>query len=220
MYSAVKRLLGPDDLVIADGMNYIKGFRYQMYCEAKALETGCCVVSENDCLGLILRLFVSNSYHMMTNLYFCAWLQIHVGTSVDRCRKINNEALASKVSCDPDQRIPNHGSSEGYDEDIFDNLVYRYEEPNGMNRWDSPLFTVLHDDEHPPYEQIWNALVETDGQTKVVRPNQATVLVRVIDNLSKLFRSNLRRNPSRNLLRNAIIYMSSTSQHQRSCRES
>ena len=44
-YSAVKRLLGPEDVVIADGMNYIKGFRYQMHCEAKAVETGCCVVS-------------------------------------------------------------------------------------------------------------------------------------------------------------------------------
>ena len=49
-----------------------------------------------------------------------------------------------------------------------------------MNRWDSPLFTVLYDDPHPPYEQIWNALIETDGQTKIVRPNQATVLVSLL----------------------------------------
>ena len=44
-YSAVKRALGKDTIVIADGLNYIKGFRYQLYCEAKALQTPSCVVS-------------------------------------------------------------------------------------------------------------------------------------------------------------------------------
>ncbi|KAA8621697.1 Protein kti12 [Pyrenophora tritici-repentis] len=44
-YSAVKRILSRDDIVIADGLNYIKGFRYQLYCEAKALQTPSCVVS-------------------------------------------------------------------------------------------------------------------------------------------------------------------------------
>jgi hypothetical protein len=44
-YSAVKRVLSRDDIVIADGMNYIKGFRYQLYCEAKAVSTPSCVVS-------------------------------------------------------------------------------------------------------------------------------------------------------------------------------
>ena len=44
-YSAVKRVLSRDDIVIADGLNYIKGFRYQLYCEAKALQTPSCVVS-------------------------------------------------------------------------------------------------------------------------------------------------------------------------------
>lgn len=43
-YSAVKRALGKECIVLCDGMNYIKGFRYQMYCEAKAVGTGSCVV--------------------------------------------------------------------------------------------------------------------------------------------------------------------------------
>ena len=45
-YSAVKRLLGRDTVVIADGLNYIKGFRYQLYCEAKAVGTPSCVVRD------------------------------------------------------------------------------------------------------------------------------------------------------------------------------
>lgn len=49
-----------------------------------------------------------------------------------------------------------------------------------MTRWDSPLFTVVHDDADPPYGDIWTVLIgeakDASGQTKIVRPNAATVL--------------------------------------------
>ncbi|KAF2199464.1 chromatin associated protein KTI12 [Delitschia confertaspora ATCC 74209] len=131
-YSAVKRVLSRDDIVIADGMNYIKGFRYQLYCEAKAVQTPSCVV--------------------------------HIGTPAAKCREINKKLLADK------------DTDGGYEEEDFENLIFRYEEPNGMTRWDSPLFTVLEEDETPPFEQIWDALVGSDGKVKLVRPNMATVL--------------------------------------------
>ncbi|CAG8676667.1 11856_t:CDS:2 [Funneliformis mosseae] len=44
LISAVERLVSKDDLIIADGMNYIKGFRYQLYCIARAVGTPHCVV--------------------------------------------------------------------------------------------------------------------------------------------------------------------------------
>ncbi|OLL24132.1 Protein kti12 [Neolecta irregularis DAH-3] len=44
LMSSTGRLLTKDDIVICDGLNYIKGFRYQLYCESKALETPHCVV--------------------------------------------------------------------------------------------------------------------------------------------------------------------------------
>lgn len=65
----------------------------------------------------------------------------------------------------------------GYPTDIFDNLVFRFEEPNGMTRWDSPLFTVPFDDATPPCDEIWNALVGMGGEIKKVKPNQATIMV-------------------------------------------
>ena len=40
----MKRALGRDTIVVADGLNYIKGYRYQLYCEAKGLSTTNCVV--------------------------------------------------------------------------------------------------------------------------------------------------------------------------------
>lgn len=45
LMSAVERLLSKDDIVIADSLNYIKGFRYQLYCVARAIGTPHCVVS-------------------------------------------------------------------------------------------------------------------------------------------------------------------------------
>ncbi len=158
-YSAVKRALGRDTIVVADGLNYIKGFRYQLYCEAKASQTPSCVVRS--------RLFANS-------LGFCAYLmfsgltilEIHVGTPIEKCREISTSLLEE----------PNHEG--GYAKDVFENLVYRYEEPNGMTRWDSPLFTVPYDDETPPCEAIWEAMVGSEGKAKIVKPNAATVTVR------------------------------------------
>ena len=92
-------------------------------------------------------------------------LEVHVGTPIETCRDINKKLLADVAS------------GGGYADAIFENLVYRYEEPNGMTRWDSPLFTVPWEDETPPFEAIWEAMIGSDGKGKVVKPNQATVLV-------------------------------------------
>ncbi|KAK3672461.1 kti12, chromatin associated [Recurvomyces mirabilis] len=128
--SAIKRHVNRDAIVIADSMNYIKGFRYQLYCEAKAVQTPSCV--------------------------------IHVGVPKDKCQELNDQALQAGTG--------------GYEAELFENLVFRYEEPNGMTRWDSPLFTVPFDDAGPPCEAIWEAMVGSDGKAKIVRPNAATVL--------------------------------------------
>jgi protein KTI12 len=45
IYSAVTRNLGPDTIVICDSPNYIKGFRYQMYCAAREAHARVCTVS-------------------------------------------------------------------------------------------------------------------------------------------------------------------------------
>jgi protein KTI12 len=92
--------------------------------------------------------------------------EVHIGTPADKARELHRARIET------DQ-------SNAYPEADFENLIYRYEEPNGMTRWDSPLFTVLYEDETPPFEQLWEAMIGSGGQTKVVRPNAATVLVRV-----------------------------------------
>lgn len=54
----------------------------------------------------------------------------------------------------------------------LDNLIQRYEEPSSMVRWDSPLITVLWEDEVPVH-QIWKACME--GNVKP--PNAGTQAV-------------------------------------------
>ena len=92
-------------------------------------------------------------------------LEVHIGTPIQNCEEINARLLENKEE------------DGGYAKDLFDNLVYRYEEPNGMTRWDSPLFTVPYDDEKPPLEDIWEAMIGSEGKAKIVKPNQATVMV-------------------------------------------
>ncbi|MCJ1462639.1 hypothetical protein MMC07_001241 [Pseudocyphellaria aurata] len=150
-YSAVKRALGMDTIVIADGLNYIKGFRYQLYCEAKSVQTPSCVVRCN---------LVKTDKMKVRRL---TAQEIYIGTPIEKCKEINARLLVD---------TENDG---GYPCDIFDNLIYRYEEPNGMTRWDSPLFTVPYDDEKPPFDDIWEVLVGSEAKAKTVKPNQATV---------------------------------------------
>ncbi|CAO3589517.1 unnamed protein product [Absidia cylindrospora] len=122
MMSAVERLSSKDDIVIADGLNYIKGFRYQLYCVARALSTPHCVIHAATPLALVKE-----------------W----------------NGLLGE----------------QGYEEQVLDELITRYEEPEGRNRWDSPLFTVIYDDECIPGEKIWDAVV----LRKPPPPNLSTV---------------------------------------------
>lgn len=53
-YSRARRALGKDSIVILDGMNYIKGYRYQLWCEAKESGTTSCVVCLSDWIGFIV----------------------------------------------------------------------------------------------------------------------------------------------------------------------
>lgn len=85
------------------------------------------------------------------------------------CRDNNNNNNTSN---------DNKDGTNYYPKDVFDNLVFRFEEPNGMARWDSPLFTVPHVDATPDLLGIWDAVARG---AKVV-PNYATVLKPPVEN--------------------------------------
>lgn len=146
--SAVKRVLSTRDIVILDGLNYIKGWRYQLYCEAKNLSTP----------SVLLQ----------------------VGCPPDRARAVNEERLLRREeeltagrSVAGDDEAP-----EGaYEPANWENLVFRYEEPNPMTRWDSPLFTLIWEDDEAQARKVFGDMWEAiAGEArKVIRPNQSTV---------------------------------------------
>jgi protein KTI12 len=140
IYGAVKRVLSDRDIVILDGLNYIKGWRYQLHCESKAVRTPSCI--------------------------------LQIGCDKDQAKEVNQARLAKQEA----------GTLEGDDEapyapENWENLVFRYEEPNPMTRWDSPLFTLVWEDDEAQAKQVfddlWNA-VAGEGR-KIIKPNQATV---------------------------------------------
>lgn len=80
----------------------------------------------------------------------------------------------TSVEGEPHQKQLTTGT-QPYSEDVLENLIFRYEEPDGRNRWDSPLFTVPWVDEKMDCEAIWDAVV---GKGRVeVKANLATVIV-------------------------------------------
>jgi len=97
--SEVSKLIGPKSVVILDASNYIKGYRYELFCASKA----------NKCT------------------------QCTVQTEINR-----DMAWAFNENRDE--------PTEKYTREVFDALLMRYENPEGKNRWDSPLFMVFPDD--------------------------------------------------------------------------
>ncbi|KAM6937137.1 protein KTI12 homolog [Xenentodon cancila] len=117
----VERKVNKDDIVILDSLNYIKGYRYELFCLIKHTQTPHCLV--------------------------------HCLTSDDQSSSWNT----------------NRDAAAQYDRDTFDALVQRFEAPDSRNRWDSPLFTILKDDELP-LQAISDALFKR----KAPPPNQST----------------------------------------------
>ncbi|KAK9451392.1 chromatin associated protein KTI12 [Limtongia smithiae] len=127
LMSALKRHLSRETIVIVDGLNYIKGYRYQIFCEAKAEQTTYAVV--------------------------------HVGTPTEICKSWNLKRQGE------DRTI--------WDDDLIDALIFRYEEPNGMNRWDSPLYTIVYTDN---ISVLFPGLYDSIIHAKPKPPNFATIL--------------------------------------------
>ncbi|KAI0549465.1 chromatin associated protein KTI12 [Xylaria curta] len=148
IYGAVKRVLTDKDIVILDGLNYIKGWRYQLHREAMAFRTGSCI--------------------------------LQIGCSKEKSREVNEARLSQESAGGRDARKLGNDvdDAEGaYEPANWENLVFRYEEPNPMTRWDSPLFALVWEDEEEQtrqvFDNLWEAMV---GETrKIVKPNQATM---------------------------------------------
>ncbi|KAL4915805.1 chromatin associated protein KTI12 [Aspergillus aurantiobrunneus] len=147
-YTRAKRMLGRDSFVILDGMNYIKGYRYQLWCEAKALGTTSCVVH----VGTPVDQCIANNEARLQRKN--ASSQSNQGTDETKTEDDSPAAPEPKS----ESKHENKEDSDPYPPDLLNNLIFRYEEPSMNSRWDKPLFTVPWSDAEPPIAEIWSAL--------------------------------------------------------------
>ncbi|PWN36629.1 chromatin associated protein KTI12 [Meira miltonrushii] len=98
----------------------------------------------------------------------------------DVCKRRNTDRMNAILESTESRQM-----EDAYENDTLDELLMRFEEPNAMTRWDSPLFVIDctpekdEDDstcELPPFDQIWDAI--TKGEVKkapdVVAPVRGT----------------------------------------------
>ncbi|KAL5336150.1 chromatin associated protein KTI12 [Aspergillus crustosus] len=154
-YTRAKRMLGRDSFVILDGMNYIKGYRYQLWCEAKALGTSCCVVH----VGTPIDQCVANNEARIKRKN-ASQPQSSESESKDES-KAENQTESEPLTDEqppPNPLVEDTTDSDPYPPAVLQNLIFRYEEPSMHSRWDKPLFTVPWSDAEPPIADIWTAL--------------------------------------------------------------
>jgi len=149
LFSAMQRQMGQDTILIMDSLNYIKGFRYQMYCAAREIKIRVCTVSP---IAPTFRVFLT----LFSEVGLCRSQARAMPRMERRSRgrghKVLGRNVRRKYHFPPGVLTIHRGR--------LDNLLRRYEEPSSMVRWDSPLFTVLWTDESPPNEDIWKAVTE------------------------------------------------------------
>lgn len=222
LYGAVKRVLSPRDIVILDTLNYIKGWRYQLYCEAKNVQTpfglvqvGCPVARARGVNEARIRRLEKEQQEKegqqkdesskttrkqtqtpSTTTTTTTTTTAAAGRSAPKSGDLHPETYQQSHQNWQQKQFEEESEAEGpdYEEDItlgpndvqepylprsnWENLVFRYEEPNPMTRWDSPLFiltwTDTPDDARKVFDQIWDEVIVNKPQ-KLIRANKSTV---------------------------------------------
>lgn len=136
--SEVQKHLNKDTLVIVDSLNYIKGYRYELYCVTKSAQTPHSVL----------------------------WCDV----SKDKALELNDSKSDGK-----------------YSTQLMNELMMRYEEPNGQSRWDAPLFIVQVDNEldlQAIGDALFNSKPPPPNMSTVAQPLQATNFMYELDKVT------------------------------------
>ncbi|XP_043861285.1 protein KTI12 homolog [Dromiciops gliroides] len=190
--ASVERVLGPRAVVLLDSLNYIKGFRYELYCLARAARTPLCLLYCLKPRAPGLREEEEDS-HPQAGAAPGSWRpraaeQEHGPQAGDtqEDRAPRQEACEEGPEESGGFGVTEAGAAEDaepewvggqepgpdlrFPPELLDSLAQRFEAPDCRNRWDRPLFTVVGPEEPLPLPQIWAALFES----QVPAPHQAT----------------------------------------------
>lgn len=174
--------------MLLDAPNYIKGWRYQLHCEAKALGVRSAVVQIGTPEGVARGINEERLRAVGADVASSADDAVAGDTapSADAAVAADDTSSSAKPTSSSSSRTVNGSApSDPYDAHLWADLARRFEEPNGMTRWDSPLYVIAWDDAQPPSQAIWNEVVRGRGRggaaLAAVKPNQATVAAKPAD---------------------------------------
>lgn len=196
--AAVERRLSRQDVVILDSLNYIKGFRYELYCLARAARTPLCLVYcvRPGSLNRGPRVDTEDNRNLNVSVSWQPRAEeggrpLAAGTRVLRGPQAVDSVVNGTAHADlpkelepeeteaPDlpalvtpefEKSANHVSSAFYPNELLEALTLRFEAPDSRNRWDRPLFTLVGLEEPLPLAEIRAALFEN----RAPPPHQST----------------------------------------------
>lgn len=193
--AAVERRLSRHCVVILDSLNYIKGFRYELYCLARAARTPLCVVYCVRPASLSGGTRLADAEENRGRNVSVSWRPrgeegggpLAAGIGVIREPQtadsvVNGRAQVhvpkelkpeeTRASDLPALEAPEfeYVSSAFYPPELLEALMLRFEAPDSRNRWDRPLFTLVGLEEPLPLAEIRAALFENQAPP----PHQST----------------------------------------------
>lgn len=194
--ASVERRLSRRDVVILDSLNYIKGFRYELYCLARAAHTPMCLVYCVRPRGRSLGAPVDGvEEHRGRNVSVSWKPRPEKGAKLKAAGSEEGQVVRSVVDGDARDNLPReverkepgasdspalvtteseksaeHVSGAFYPPELLEALTQRFEAPDSRNRWDQPLFTVVGLEEPVPLAEIQAALFEN----RAPPPHQST----------------------------------------------
>ncbi|KAG8518932.1 Protein KTI12 [Galemys pyrenaicus] len=197
--AAVERRLSRHDVVILDSLNYIKGFRYELYCLARAARTPLCLIYCVEPGHLSGGPQVADTEENRSRNLSISWTRRAETGGRTQVAGINVLGEPQAVDCvlngsaqanipkeleTEETRAPDppalvtpelaesskHTSSAFYPPELLEALMLRFEAPDSRNRWDRPLFTLVGLQEPLPLAEIRAALFENQAPP----PHQST----------------------------------------------
>ncbi|XP_077005775.1 protein KTI12 homolog [Tamandua tetradactyla] len=197
--ATVERRLNRQDVVILDSLNYIKGFRYELYCLARAARTQLCMVY---CVwpGALNRApHQTRAEENVGRNVSVSWRpsaeedgrpqaagngvlrepQAPVSEVNGTPRADISKILEPEKTSAPDfpaleapesEETTENVSGAFYSPELLEALKLRFEAPDSRNRWDRPLFTLVGLEEPLPLAGIRAALFEN----RAPPPHQST----------------------------------------------
>lgn len=153
---AERALWQPGHVVIVDSLNYIKGFRYELYCVAKTANSSYIVI------------------HTTASDSIC---QARDAARQQKRQQQKEQHVNDDGNDDGNDNGKKSGNGEadddsGNEEDnwggkLLSELTSRFEAPRATNRWDRPLFTIdttttkATSEDDPEREQSLRTIVDT-----------------------------------------------------------